>query len=130
MGGEVSCELERLSRLFDADGETICDEEYRLRRLYIEGVESRYSGGVVGSLWWPEEKLMTCRSFAICSNSRSSCACWRLNFSSSASKRLRCSRVFSNSRRFFSSYTTSQHPRLGMSLNIFLRASLAIERTA
>ena len=53
-GGDVICELERLNRVPAVGGDMMLDDEYRLRRLYIEGklgLGSRYSGGVVGSLW-------------------------------------------------------------------------------
>ena len=50
-GGEVSCEPERLLRLFSPGGETKLEDEKRLGRGNPEEKTwSRYSGGVVGSL--------------------------------------------------------------------------------
>ena len=55
-GGEVICDPERLARVVAMPGgEAMLEIEKRFGREKAEGKPlSRYSGGVVGSLWWPE----------------------------------------------------------------------------
>jgi len=62
---------------------------------------SRYSGGVVGSDWWPASLPMSsCMATSSCSSLR---CCWS-NLCISASKRRFCSLSLSYSKRFFSNY--------------------------
>lgn len=95
--GEVRIEPDRAERFNMPGGDCRLDSEYRFAfgRENAPGkpvVVSRYSGGVVGSDWCPDN--LPCSS-TICDNSIS-CFCI------SASKSRFCSRILSNSSRFFS----------------------------
>ena len=65
--------------------------------------DSRYSGGVVGSDWYPADGLTRLSASAICWISFASCCCRRSIMAISASNRWRWLRRFSYSWRFFSS---------------------------
>lgn len=95
--GEVRIEPDRAERFNMPGGDCRLDNEYRFAfgREKAPGkpvVVSRYSGGVVGSDWCPDN--LPCSS-TICDNSNS-CFCI------SASNSRFCSRILSNSSRFFS----------------------------
>jgi hypothetical protein len=89
------------------------DVEYRFGREKTDGkpeLDSRYSGGVVGSDWWPalEFLLDRPRSSCIWASSCSSRRCCRSSSCISASKRLFCSRSLSYSSFFFSNCVNSK----------------------
>lgn len=67
---------------------------------------SRYSGGVVGSDWWPSLPRSSCMAASSCSSRR----CARSSFCISASKRRLCSLNRSYSNLFFSSCAQSSIP--------------------
>jgi len=102
--GEASWEPDRAGRLKRPGGEVKLEVEYRFGRENIVGKPedvSRYSGGVVGSDWWPPNRLPVNSSCIYCSSCSSRRVC-ASSFWISASKRRLCSRSRSYSSRFFS----------------------------